>query len=83
MASKQEQILNHIIDIKVNVGGIEEHLKTLNGSVERHQKEIDERQDASLNNSFEINRIKIKMAKWAGGAVVIMGLINIIIMRVF
>jgi len=78
-----ELLLPHIIDIKEKVGGIEEHLKTLNGTVARQQKDIEKRRVHSEDNSTEINKIKIVMAKWAGGAIVIMSVINIILVRWF
>lgn len=77
----QEKLLPHIIDIKEKVAGIEEHLKTLNGTVLRQQKEIEKRAEASDCNKDEINRIKITMAKWAGGAVVLTAIVNFIIVR--
>lgn len=83
MPNKQDQILNHIIDIKAKLGGIDEHLKTLNGTVERQQREIETRENASLINSKAIGCIRIKMAKWAGGAIVIMSIINMFVVKVF
>ena len=78
-----EKILPHIIDIKEKVAGIEEHLKTLNGSVARQQTEINIRRERSEMNSQDINQLKITMAKWTGGAMVIMTIINIFITRLF
>ena len=83
MVKNQDEVLKYIIEIKTNIAKIEEHLKTLNGSVIRHQKELDTRQKASENNTSEIGVIKLKMAKWAGGAVVIMAIINMVIARIF
>ena len=58
MPNKQDQILNHIIDIKAKLGVIDEHLKTLNGTVERQQREIETRENASLINSKAIGALK-------------------------
>ena len=80
---KQETLLPHIIDIKEKVGGIEEHLKTLNGSVSRQQKEIEQERICNKDNSDKINKINLVMAKWAGGAVVLVSIINIVIIRWF
>jgi len=33
-------LLTHIMDIKENISGIREHLKALNGSVARHEKQL-------------------------------------------
>jgi len=79
----QERLLPHIIEIKEKVAGIEEHLKTLNGSVSRNQKEIERRRTCSEANTTEINKIKVTMAKWAGGAVVITAIVNFIIVHYF
>ena len=38
--SKQDQILDYIIQIKTDIGGIKQHLKDINGNVNRHDKEI-------------------------------------------
>ena len=64
MASIQNQILNHIIDIKEDVGGIKDHLGTLNGTVARHQERMDKHED-------KIQKINIQMAKWVGMATVV------------
>lgn len=37
---KLEKIDDTVSNVRVSVGKIEEHLKTLNGSVERHEKDI-------------------------------------------
>lgn len=83
MTREDVKILPHIIEIKERVAGIEQHLKTLNGSVVRQQKEIEERRKHSELNTSEINKIKITMAKWAGGAVVLTAIVNFIIVHYF
>ena len=42
MGSKQELILNHIIDMKETIGGVLKHLETLNNRIEKGDKKIDE-----------------------------------------
>ena len=38
--SKTDQILDYIIEIKTDIGGIKQHLKDINGKVAYHDKEI-------------------------------------------
>ena len=64
MTSIQNQILQHIITIKGDVGGIKDHLETLNGTVERQQKIID-------CYEKKIQKINVQMAKWVGIATTI------------
>jgi len=40
MVGKADQILDYIIEIKTDIGGIKQHLKDINGNVDRHDKEI-------------------------------------------
>jgi len=40
MAGKTDQILDYIIEIKTDIGGIKQHLKDINGNVDKHDKEI-------------------------------------------
>lgn len=37
---KNSDIINHLIEIKEKVGGIEQHLEDMNGSLNRHDSEI-------------------------------------------
>ena len=37
---KTDQILDYIIEIKTDIGGIKQHLKDINGKVSIHDKEI-------------------------------------------
>ena len=48
--TKTDAILEHIIEIKSDTGGIKEHLKQLNGRVAKNQTTIEEnRQDIVTN----------------------------------
>jgi|TARA_R100000093_G_scaffold65431_1_gene36448 archaellum component FlaC len=40
MVGKADQILDYIIEIKTDIGGIKQHLKDINGNVDRHDREI-------------------------------------------
>lgn len=78
----QKDILNHIIEIKEQLGAlggdtkqINEHLKTLNGSVARHETNI-------KNNCNDISSVKLQLAKW-GGAFVVISVLLQIILKVF
>lgn len=53
MTTKQDQIIHYLMDIKGDVGGIKDHLHTLNGRVGRHEDEI-----AALQKT---------VWKWCGG----------------
>ena len=41
MNNDYSDIMKILLEIKGDVGGIKEHLKTINGSVQRHEVEID------------------------------------------
>jgi len=64
MNTKADQILEKILElkvgqteVKVDIKGIHEHLKRLNGTVAEHEKKI--------------GNIRLQMAKWLGGAAVL------------
>ena len=38
--TKTDEILNKVIDIRIKVGKMEEHLNGINGAVERHNLQI-------------------------------------------
>jgi len=70
--SKTTMILNHVIKIKEDIAGIKQHckntdkhLKTLNGSLEKHEVKIE-------NNENRIGNIRITMAKWGGAIAAIL-----------
>lgn len=75
MASKQDKILEYIIEIKDNVGdakgnikAIEQHLRTLNGTVQRHEKEI--------------SNLQKTVWKFAGGIALLIGIIQFVIAKI-
>lgn len=51
---KLNDFSKHIMDIKVSVGKIEQHLKDLNGTVTRHQKEINKNESAITKTNYKI-----------------------------
>ena len=55
----QQQILEHVIDIKQQVGGINQHLETLNSKVATNVLDIEK-------NRKSIVKTNLIIAKWAG-----------------
>ena len=74
--TKSDILLGHVIDIKENVAGINQHLKDLNGKVIAQEKKIG-------LNEHTISRIDKKIAGWAGGLAVVLFTFNIIISEIF
>jgi len=66
--SKLDKIVDDITDIKVSVGKTEEHLKTLNGSVAKQ-----EREDLKLNKRLGLVEQKIWLAIGGIGVLTILG----------
>lgn len=58
--AKSDDILDHIIGIREDTAGIKQHLKDLNSKVATNVNAIN-------CNQSEITKVKITMAKWAGG----------------
>ena len=74
MTTKQDKILEYIIEIKDSIGdakgnikAIEQHLRTLNGTVSRHEKDIRGLQKA--------------IWKFAGGIAVAMGIVQFVVAK--
>lgn len=61
--TKTDQILDKVTQIRVKVGRIEEHLKAINGTIERHEEDI--------------NGIKKIAYKTAGGLAFLLVIIEI------
>jgi len=74
--TKSDILLGHVIDIKENVAGINQHLKDLNGKVITQEKRIG-------TNEHTISRIDKKIAGWAGGIAAILFVFNIVISELF
>ena len=68
MTKDTSQILGHIIEIKERLGGIEEHLRTLNGKVIKNQTDIAEHYAESKICHTDIDKklenINVTLAKW-------------------
>lgn len=60
------QIRNEMTFIKVSTAKIEEHLKTLNGTVARHEQEIDSTMEKTEKNTVNIAKLGA-IAATAGG----------------
>ena len=56
MPSQQAQILEHVIEIKEDMAGVRQHLKTLNGTVKDHT-------DAIEKNRETLTAVKGKLYK--------------------
>ena len=68
---KNEMMEKYLFDINSNISKIEEHLKSINGTVQRHEKQIN-------SHETEIKKISNRQTYYAGGIsaiVIIMGLI--------
>ena len=75
MGSKQELILNHIIDMKESIGGILKHLDTLNNRIEKGENKI----DINTISIVKINKERIRRdAYFMGGITVIIFITQII-----
>lgn len=62
--TKYDSIIQHLIDIKSDVSGMKEHLKSINGSVGRHEKRLNKHDN-------RIGRISRQQAYYAGGISVV------------
>jgi len=70
------ELLNHIINIKENVSGINQHLKDMNGRLVT--------QDACIkNHDTRLNNIDKKIAYWGGGIAVVATVVNLTISALF
>jgi len=76
--SKTDEILNHIINIKENVGKIEGHLKALNGRVDRNIGDISHNKKEISKVNEIINKVKNKLAYFMGGAAILIVILELI-----
>ncbi len=58
MTNKIDQILDHVIEIKEDIAGMKQELKSQNGSIKRNIKEIDELYTKSNSNREELGKLK-------------------------
>ena len=65
-----EDLLGHIIEIKSDTAGINEHLKTLNGKVSKNVTDIEEHRE-------KIENINLTLAYYVGGATAILFLVEL------
>lgn len=68
----QEKIQSNVVEIKVTMARVEEHLKGINGALKRHDVAIEK-------NEMEIQNTKLSLAKIAalvGGSTVVATLAN-------
>lgn len=56
MTTKTDKILEYVIELKTDMGEVNQHLKNLNGNVQRHEKNIEE-----LYTKTNDNRINTKV----------------------
>ncbi len=71
MASKQDQILSYIIEIKEDVGGIKQHLKDINGGMKRHDESIVKIKNVQDKQEKSIVGFKVKWALLTAGIIII------------
>ena len=64
MTTKTDQILNHVIELKTGMGEVKQHLKDLNGSVKRHETNIEDLYTKTGKNKTTLDKI------WGGIAVI-------------
>ena len=76
--NKTDEILNHIINIKENVGKIEGHLKALNGRVDRNIGDISHNKKEIGKLNGIINKVKNKLAYFMGGAAILIVVLELI-----
>ncbi len=69
--NKSDLIINHLIDIKTDIGGIKQHLKDMNGSIKRHDEDID-------GNRKSIGSIKNRQFYFMGASASVVILSSII-----
>lgn len=67
----EQKVLEHILDIKVDIGGIKEHLKGVNGKIVKNIKDIE------INRSL-IKKNEIVISKWVGGLTAVTFIANFI-----
>ena len=82
-STEYKDVMKVLMDIKGDIGGIKEHLKTLNGSVSRHEGAIDKHkedmEDLVTDTNEKITKIKVTLGKWAGGLSVALVILNAIL----
>lgn len=83
--AKIDRLFGKVEEVRVSTARIEEHLKTLNGSVVRHQKCLDEQEitnekiyEKHAETVAQIEKIKRGMAYSAGAFAVIIFLLSVI-----
>lgn len=60
MTEFESKIVEHILEIKTDIGGVQEHLKTLNSKVATNVQAIEK-------NRIAISENDIIISKWVGG----------------
>jgi hypothetical protein len=74
-----KEIMNYLIEIKEDIAGIKEHLKTLNGKVITNVKDIECRRLENKETDGKVRRLEIKIAYFLGGLMVIWTIAQIVI----
>jgi len=62
-------MLNHIIEIKESCAKTEQHLSDLNGTVARHEREIQDNEECITKIKLDQKGLMIKVAGITGGLV--------------
>jgi hypothetical protein len=67
-----DKVTIDLTDIKVSLAKIEEHLNNLNGKVAKNVNDIE-------CNRLALEQVNLRLAKWSGAIVVILGITQLII----
>lgn len=68
--SKTDDLLNHVMDMKGQLEGIEQHLQGINSRVEKHERRLND-------TEYETSKLKNRMSYWAGGVAVLALIISL------
>ena len=72
------KLFSLVTDVKVSTAKIEEHLRTLNGTVARHQKQLDSRDRFCVTHKDEIIRKRNFRISFAAAIVLAVGFLAIV-----
>lgn len=74
MTTKHEELLNHLTDIKVDIAIMMSDVRRINGTIKKHDKQIDEHHDF-------ITSLKTKITMIVTGATALFSIIFIYIKK--
>lgn len=77
--TKYDRIIERLSSIDVNVAHIEGHLKEINNKVSRNVEDIKENKEKIDSEHLRLDKIDKQVAKWLGGAGVLITVITLAI----